>query len=120
MERHTRPGSGGSREGADERARGRYAGADGARVEVGDGGRCRALAHDAANQVDLHDGAFGLLCAFLPGFVNTAEVETGRAIGAARDTLEAMVDGVVAMAEDYRAADDGVRGRMDTIAGVLP
>lgn len=78
-----------------------------------------ALAQDAANQVDLHDGAFGLLCAFLPGYVNTAEVETGAAIGAARDTLEAMADGVVAMANDYRTTDDGVRGRMDSIAGAL-
>lgn len=78
-----------------------------------------ALAQDAANQVDLHDGAFGLLCAFLPGFVNTAEVETGQAIGAARSTLDAMADGVAAMAADYRAVDDGVRGRMDTIAGIL-
>ncbi|WP_199423042.1 type VII secretion target [Actinotalea solisilvae] len=78
-----------------------------------------ALAEGAANQVDLHGGAFGVLCAFLPGFVNSAEVETGQAIGAARDSLEAMADGVVAMADDYRAVDDGVRGRMDTIAGVL-
>ena len=78
-----------------------------------------ALAQDAANQVDLHDGAFGLLCAFLPGFVNTAEVETGTAIGAARDTLDAMADGVTAMARDYRSTDDGVRGRMSSIAGVL-
>ena len=78
-----------------------------------------ALAEDAANQVDLHDGAFGLLCAFLPGFVNTAEVETGTAIGAARDTLEAMGDGLAAMARDYRSVDDGVRGRMGTIGRVL-
>ncbi len=78
-----------------------------------------ALAQDAANQVDLHDGAFGVLCAFLPGFVNSAEVQTGEAIGAALDTLEAMADGVTAMAADYRATDDGVRTRMDSIAGAL-
>ncbi len=78
-----------------------------------------ALAQDAANQVDLHDGAFGVLCAFLPGFVNSAEVQTGEAIGAARDTLEAMADGVTAMAADYRATDDGVRTRLDSIAGAL-
>lgn len=78
-----------------------------------------ALAEDAAGQVDLHGGAFGLLCAFLPGFVNSAETETGRAIGAARDSLDAMADGVIAMAADYRATDESVRGRMDSIAGAL-
>ena len=62
-------------------------------------------AGDAANQVDLNDGAFGLMCAMLPGVVNRAEQGTG----------EAMSDGVRAMARDYASVDDTVRSRMESL-----
>lgn len=75
------------------------------------------LAANAAGQVDLHDGSFGLLCAFLPGFVNTAEVATGDAIGAARTTVDAMGDGVRAMARQYAAVDDAVASRLKKLGG---
>jgi hypothetical protein len=75
------------------------------------------LAAGAAAQVDLHDGAFGLLCAFLPPFVNGAEVSTGDAIGAARETVDATIDGVLAMAGDYASVDDGVGSRLGKMIG---
>ena len=66
------------------------------------------VAADAAGQVDLHDGAFGLLCAFLPPFVNGAEVSTGDAIGASLETMDAIIDNVKGMAAGYTAADETV------------
>jgi hypothetical protein len=71
-----------------------------------------ALAGDAANQVDLDGGAFGLLCAMLPMIVNGAEQDAGRAINAARGALEAMSEGVLGMARDYATVDEAVSARM--------
>ena len=76
-----------------------------------------ALAGAAANRVDLHDGAFGMLCAFLPVLVNGAEQATGDAISAARSAVDAMGDGVRAMARDYASVDDAVRSRMEALGG---
>lgn len=71
-----------------------------------------ATAADAASQVDLDGGAFGVLCAFLPGFVNDAETSTADAVLAAAQTLDAMAEGVRGMARDYAAADDAVSLRL--------
>jgi hypothetical protein len=78
-----------------------------------------ALAADAADQVDLTDGAFGLLCAFLPPFVNDAEVSTGNSVRAVHETLQAAAEGVRAMARDYADTDDRVRTAADTLLGNL-
>ena len=68
-----------------------------------------SLAADAARAVNLHDGAFGLLCAFLPPVLNGAETTVGDALGAAQDTVSGAAAGVRAMARDYDAVDDRVR-----------
>ena len=70
------------------------------------------LAADAAGQVNLHDGAFGLLCAFLPAVIGGFEGSTGDAIGASRETTTSMSDEVRAMARDYVRVDEGVASRM--------
>lgn len=74
-----------------------------------------AIAAEAAEQVDLADGAFGLLCSFLPPFVNTAEVSTGDSVRAVQETLRAAAEGVRAMARDYAEADDRARTTADTL-----
>jgi|GEM_PF-548148 len=75
------------------------------------------LASDASGQVDLHDGAFGLLCAFLPLIVNGAEVSTGDAITAGGETSSAAASEVRAMAEAYARVDEGVAARFERLAG---
>ena len=75
------------------------------------------LASGAAGQVNLHDGAFGLLCAFLPVIINGAEVSTGDAIAAAGETSTTSASEVRAMAEAYARVDDGVAARFERIAG---
>ena len=74
----------------------------------------------AAWGVDLHDGAFGVLCAFLPPVYNGTETATGEAAAAARDALDATTDGGRAMARSYADVDDGVGGRLSALAGRLP
>ncbi|MEP7762821.1 hypothetical protein [Sanguibacter sp. 25GB23B1] len=71
-----------------------------------------ALAADAASHVDLDGGAFGVLCSFLPVFVNDAETATAGAVLAAAQTLDAMAEGVRGMARDFGAADDAVSLRL--------
>lgn len=71
-----------------------------------------ALAADAASQVDLDGGAFGVMCSFLPAFVNDAETSTAAAVLAASQTLDAMAEGVRGMARDYVSADDAVSLRL--------
>ncbi|ACQ79307.1 conserved hypothetical protein [Beutenbergia cavernae DSM 12333] len=78
------------------------------------------LAADAAGQVDLSDGSFGVLCAFLPPIVLQSEAETEDAIAAAGETLTAMAQGVRDMAADYAAADEGEQGRLDRLRAALP
>ena len=79
-----------------------------------------ARAASAARAVDLHDGVFGILCAFLPPIFAGAEISTGDATTAARDALDATTDGVRAMARDYADVDSGVSGRLSALAGRLP
>lgn len=79
-----------------------------------------ALAADAADHVDLGDGAFGLLCSFLPPVVNDAEVSTGDSVRAVHETVQAAADGVRAMARDYADTDDRARTAVDTLLGTLP
>lgn len=74
------------------------------------------LAAGAARHVNLNDGAFGLLCAFLPPVLNGAETATGDATDAAQETVDAASEGVVAMAQDYEAVDDGVHTRLTSLA----
>lgn len=64
-----------------------------------------ALAADAAGRVNLHDGAFGLLCAFLPPIFGAVETAVGDAAGAARDVIDSTGDLLVSVAELYDDVD---------------
>lgn len=73
------------------------------------------LAAHAARSVNLHDGAFGVLCSFIPPFLNRTEVAVGDAVAAAGETVAAAADGVVAMSRDYQAADDRAHERLSAL-----
>jgi hypothetical protein len=79
-----------------------------------------ARASAAARHVDLHDGAFGLLCGFLPAVFSRAETSAGDAVTAVREVLEGTADGVHGMARDYEAVDGDVGARLGGLGGALP
>lgn len=66
----------------------------------------------AADAVRLHDGAFGLLCAFVPAAVSDLEVRAGDAVVKAGRALEGLGDEVAAMARLYEAVDGDVHDRL--------
>lgn len=74
------------------------------------------LAAGAAGQVNLNDGAFGLLCAFLPLVITGFETTTGDAIAASRESVTATVAEVRAMAATYAQVDADVARRLDSVA----
>jgi hypothetical protein len=74
-------------------------------------------AADAARQVNLNDGAFGILCAFLPLVIGVFETTTGETIAASRETSTAMAEQVRAMAQDYARVDDAVATRLKSLGG---
>lgn len=63
-----------------------------------------ALAADAAGQVNLNDGAFGLLCGFLPPIFGAVETAVGDAVTAACEVLDATGESLVAVGTIF---DDG-------------
>lgn len=76
-----------------------------------------AEAAAAARHLDLHDGAFGVLCAFLPtalaGVAASAQDALTRAEGALDDTVE----GLLAMDRSYRAVDDATSDLLRRLLG---
>lgn len=75
------------------------------------------MAADAAGRVDLHGGAFGVLCAFLPLVIGGFEARAGEAIAASRETSTAMAEQVRAMAQEYARVDEGVATRLKSLGG---
>lgn len=76
-------------------------------------------AQSAAGSVDLHGGAFGVLCSFLPGIVSGVDNAAREAITAMREAADGMVTELGAMARSIDEADQRVEERMRTIARVL-
>lgn len=73
------------------------------------------LAAGAAGQVNLNDGAFGILCSFLPLVIGYFETTTGDAIAASRESVQATIAEVRAMATTYAQVDSDVAKRLDRL-----
>lgn len=76
-------------------------------------------AQSAAGSVDLHGGAFGVLCSFLPGIVSGVDGAARDAITAMREATDGMVAELGAMARSIDEADQRVEERMRSISRVL-
>ncbi|WP_213282351.1 type VII secretion target [Cellulomonas hominis] len=74
------------------------------------------VAQSAAASVKLHDGAFGVLCSFLPGIVSGVDATARDAVSAVREATDAMVTELGAMARSMDEADARVEQRMHTLA----
>lgn len=59
---------------------------------------------DAANQV-MPDGAYGVICQFLPPLFNDVEAVAHEALTAARDGLRTVADNLRDTADDYDSED---------------
>ncbi|PSL57147.1 excreted virulence factor EspC (type VII ESX diderm) [Saccharothrix carnea] len=59
---------------------------------------------DAANQV-MPDGAYGVICQFLPPLFNDVEAAAHEALTAARDGLRTVADNLRDTADDYDSED---------------
>lgn len=66
----------------------------------------------AAATTDLHGGAFGVLCGFLPPFVSGTDSAAREAITAVRDATEQTAADLRAMAGAYDRVDDQVADRL--------
>ncbi len=73
----------------------------------------------AAGDVRLNDGAFGLLCAFLPAAFSDLEIRTGDVIAKAGLAVEGLGDSVVAMARLYEAVDGDAHDGLVRLLGRL-
>lgn len=79
-----------------------------------------ALAADAARQVDLHSGAFGALCAFLPSVLTGTQTATRDLLLTTRTTVDGAEHQLRAMADSYDRTDDSVQGRLHALMAALP
>jgi hypothetical protein len=61
---------------------------------------------DAANQVSMADGAYGVLCSFLPPIINPVTKSGVDAIKAAVEGIGATSEDINGTVESYRASDD--------------
>lgn len=75
------------------------------------------LATSAAGQVNLHDGSFGLLCAFLPPIFGLVEGAVEEAVHAAQEVLDATGDTLRSVARMYDDADAEVSAGFRGIMG---
>jgi hypothetical protein len=73
----------------------------------------------AAGSVDLHGGAFGVLCGFLPGIVSGVDASAREAIAAVKDATDGMVTELAAMARSIEETDQRVEARMRSLSRVL-
>lgn len=76
-------------------------------------------AQSAAATAYLHGGAFGVLCAFLPGVVAGADAAARDALAAMAGAVDDTVTGLAAMARSIDEADQRAEGRMRMIDRVL-
>jgi len=82
----------------------------------------RADAQQAASAVaacDLHGGAFGVLCGFLPGVIGDMVAQTTTTIGGLRDEVGSTADRVRAMAAAYDRVDEAVAARLQQLTKAL-
>ncbi|WP_020667014.1 type VII secretion target [Amycolatopsis nigrescens] len=63
-------------------------------------------AASAAKTVSMSDGAYGLLCAFMPLIVNPMEEKAGEAMAAATDGVRNTADNVRTAADTYRESEE--------------
>jgi hypothetical protein len=75
-----------------------------------------AAAQRAAGTTDLHGGAFGTLCGFLPPFVAGTDTAARDAIAAVQQATEQTAGDLRSMAEAYDRVDDQVAERLRAIA----
>jgi hypothetical protein len=71
-----------------------------------------AMAADAARTVSMSDRAYGLICQFVPPFVNPMEQKAMSAIDAAAEGVGATADNVRAAATGYEQDDQAVFATM--------
>jgi hypothetical protein len=76
-------------------------------------------AQSAAGSSDLHGGAFGLLCSFLPPIVAGTDQAAKDAIAAIREAADGMAAELGVMARSVDQADQGVESRFQAISRVL-
>lgn len=71
-----------------------------------------ATAQSAAGTTNLHGGAFGVLCSFLPLFVSSVDQAAREALDAVKLATDATVTGLGNMAREFEATDDRVVASM--------
>lgn len=76
-------------------------------------------AQSAAGSSDLHGGAFGILCGFLPAIIGGTDTAAKDAIAAVREATDGMVAELGAMARSVDETDQAVETRMQQITRVL-
>ncbi len=69
-----------------------------------------AQALDATRTVSLPDGAYGVICQFLPPLIDPAEASGMDALASGVHALECTISDIAATAQEYRRAEDGNRG----------
>ncbi|GAA3818909.1 type VII secretion target [Cellulomonas soli] len=74
-------------------------------------------AQQAAATTDLHSGAFGVLCAFLPAIVSGVDSAAREAIDAVHQATAGTVEELGAMARAYEAVDARVE---QVLRGLMP
>jgi hypothetical protein len=76
-------------------------------------------AQSAAGSSDIHGGAFGVLCGFLPAIISGTDAAARDAIAAVREATDGIVSELGAMARSIDETDQAVEARMQQIARVL-
>ena len=74
-----------------------------------------ATAQAAADTTELGNGAFGLLCSFLPLFIAQTDSAAREAIASVHDALDAVVSELGSMATSFEATDQDVEATMMTV-----
>lgn len=76
-------------------------------------------AQSAAGSADIHGGAFGVLCGFLPAIISGTDAAARDAVAAVREATDGMVSELGAMARSVDETDQAVETRMQQITRVL-
>ncbi len=77
-------------------------------------------AHGAVRRTGLPDGAFGLLCGFLPLALGPLASSTADSVRGSGVSVDGLADAVVAMARLYAEVDGDVHDRFVRLARRLP
>lgn len=76
-------------------------------------------AQSATGSADIHGGAFGILCGFLPAIISGTDAAARDAIAAVREATDGMVTELSAMARSVDETDQVVETRMQQITREL-